>query len=423
MDEEELQKRFTDCVYFLASPLTCKKGIECEYRHSEIARLNPRDCWYWLGGCCFNPDCAFRHPPLEGLKEAYLESSNLNNAPALPVEKTNIPCYFYSKGFCNKGEHCSFLHGSADVSLALKPSQPTSMVNNPAPCVEKLFTESNTRSTPVNIHPTPSEPPKDDHTNNVRTPTQDPNPKQERNTPDSQQERSESPDMSNSLDLLEEFVQSGSDVFNDQSSGFDVVVEGESERYEYEQDVEYFSVHEEEEGEEEPIEYDQTYPELGNGIVKERCDVYECLDKGESRKSIFYRLSFKKRNLQSEAPLFNGRKGHDLREHLKKRKDGFPFPYCFSQGYDRNFRRYPQRKAIPMNRYRKPQLMQQKRRFKEKDTIFTGPKTLDEIKEQKKNTLQRKDDFQGSRHLNERKYGFQGPRPFSEILKNKRKFG
>lgn len=38
------------------------QGIECEYRHSEIARLNPRDCWYWLAGSCLNPSCGFRHP-------------------------------------------------------------------------------------------------------------------------------------------------------------------------------------------------------------------------------------------------------------------------------------------------------------------------------------------------------------------------
>ncbi|CAA6671749.1 unnamed protein product [Spirodela intermedia] len=60
--ESEIVRRNTDCVYFLASPLTCKKGSECEYRHSDIARLNPRDCWYWFSGNCLNPTCAFRHP-------------------------------------------------------------------------------------------------------------------------------------------------------------------------------------------------------------------------------------------------------------------------------------------------------------------------------------------------------------------------
>lgn len=60
--EEDALKRNTDCVYFLASPLTCKKGSECEYRHSEHARMNPRDCWFWLNGNCLNPKCSFRHP-------------------------------------------------------------------------------------------------------------------------------------------------------------------------------------------------------------------------------------------------------------------------------------------------------------------------------------------------------------------------
>ncbi|KAG0460484.1 hypothetical protein HPP92_020781 [Vanilla planifolia] len=43
------------------------KGIECEYRHSEGARINPRDCRFWLSGNCLNPRCIFRHPPLDGL--------------------------------------------------------------------------------------------------------------------------------------------------------------------------------------------------------------------------------------------------------------------------------------------------------------------------------------------------------------------
>ncbi|CAI8584122.1 unnamed protein product [Vicia faba] len=37
-------------------------GVECDYRHNEIVRLNPRDCWYWLSVNCLNLTCAFRHP-------------------------------------------------------------------------------------------------------------------------------------------------------------------------------------------------------------------------------------------------------------------------------------------------------------------------------------------------------------------------
>ncbi|XP_008465025.2 zinc finger CCCH domain-containing protein 34-like isoform X1 [Cucumis melo] len=115
---EELRKRNTDCVYFLASPLTCKKGFDCEYRHSEIVRLNPRDCYYWLAGNCLNAACGFRHPPLDGPAGKVLESSQCS----VPVNKTNIPCYFYFNGFCGKGDTCSFLHGN-DLPVAARSTK------------------------------------------------------------------------------------------------------------------------------------------------------------------------------------------------------------------------------------------------------------------------------------------------------------
>ncbi|KAH7692121.1 CCCH zinc finger domain-containing protein [Dioscorea alata] len=124
---EEALKRSTDCVYFLASPLTCKKGSECEYRHSESARLNPKDCWYWQSGSCLNPKCPFRHPPLEGLTGT---SSGSAPAPAptptqalAPTQMTpahgpsynsikqSAPCYYFQQGFCLKGSRCPFMHG------------------------------------------------------------------------------------------------------------------------------------------------------------------------------------------------------------------------------------------------------------------------------------------------------------------------
>ncbi|KFK33430.1 hypothetical protein AALP_AA5G012400 [Arabis alpina] len=117
--EEEALKWNTDCVYFLASPLTCKKGAECEYRHSEYARMNPRDCYYWLNGNCMNPKCGFRHPPLEGLlgKQggggggATAGSVQPSQAAAHPgVAKQPVPCVFFQKGMCVKGDMCSFMH-------------------------------------------------------------------------------------------------------------------------------------------------------------------------------------------------------------------------------------------------------------------------------------------------------------------------
>ncbi|XP_010554360.1 PREDICTED: zinc finger CCCH domain-containing protein 17-like [Tarenaya hassleriana] len=110
--EEEALKRNTDCVYFLASPLTCKKGSECEYRHSEYARVNPRDCYYWLNGNCLNFKCGFRHPPLDGLL------GNQGGAPTGPSHaqaplsagKQAVPCVFFQKGMCIKGDRCAFVH-------------------------------------------------------------------------------------------------------------------------------------------------------------------------------------------------------------------------------------------------------------------------------------------------------------------------
>ncbi|KAK7260526.1 hypothetical protein RIF29_26642 [Crotalaria pallida] len=126
--QDEAMKRNTDCVYFLASPLTCKKGNECEYRHSEYARVNPRDCWYWLNGNCLNPKCSFRHPPLDGLLGTQPAASAAAgpSVPSVPLvqhsttsathapynsSKPTVPCIFFQKGFCLKGDRCAFFHG------------------------------------------------------------------------------------------------------------------------------------------------------------------------------------------------------------------------------------------------------------------------------------------------------------------------
>ncbi|KAG9443104.1 hypothetical protein H6P81_018958 [Aristolochia fimbriata] len=119
---DDLRKRNTDCVYFLASPLTCKKGSDCEYRHSHVARHNLKDCWYWLNGNCIHPSCPFRHPPLDVSSETSSQPVHLQ-AP-VPVSKISAPCYFYFNGYCNKGKNCCFLHDkSAEVLFAREPSK------------------------------------------------------------------------------------------------------------------------------------------------------------------------------------------------------------------------------------------------------------------------------------------------------------
>ncbi|XP_042395926.1 zinc finger CCCH domain-containing protein 32-like [Zingiber officinale] len=123
-EEEVLKRKNTDCVYFLASPLTCKKGSECDYRHSEGARVNPRDCWYWLNGDCLNPKCSFRHPPLDFMFATPMANSGptpppsqtpasaLTQAARTPnnSSKQSVPCYYFQWGQCLKGERCPFMH-------------------------------------------------------------------------------------------------------------------------------------------------------------------------------------------------------------------------------------------------------------------------------------------------------------------------
>ncbi|GAB4848175.1 hypothetical protein Ancab_002843 [Ancistrocladus abbreviatus] len=127
--EDESRRKNTDCVYFLASPLTCKKGSECEYRHSEGARLNPRDCWYWMNTVCLNPKCSFRHPPLDGLLGVPAAASSGSSFPPAPVvsstpynaPKQGVACIYFQKGYCLKGDRCPFLHGSNPTSNKVPP--------------------------------------------------------------------------------------------------------------------------------------------------------------------------------------------------------------------------------------------------------------------------------------------------------------
>ncbi|KAF9624068.1 hypothetical protein IFM89_007766 [Coptis chinensis] len=140
--EDEAIKRNTDCVYFLASPLTCKKGVECEYRHSEEARMNPRDCWYWLNGNCLNPKCSFRHPPLDGLVGTPVATPKSSLPPSIAATSTQLsvantsaynpvkqgtPCYYFQKGLCLKGDRCPFMHGPHPIDH-VTPQPPTPKV-------------------------------------------------------------------------------------------------------------------------------------------------------------------------------------------------------------------------------------------------------------------------------------------------------
>ncbi|KNA05727.1 hypothetical protein SOVF_187730 [Spinacia oleracea] len=143
--EDESMKRNTDCVYYLASPLTCKKGSECEYRHSEYARMNPTDCFYWMNGNCLNPKCSFRHPPLDGLVGSQVDGPSafvppgpsVLSAPQNPT-KQGVPCIFFQKGYCLKADRCPFMHGPNLPTTKIQ-QVPASTATPGAPAFKKAF--------------------------------------------------------------------------------------------------------------------------------------------------------------------------------------------------------------------------------------------------------------------------------------------
>ncbi|XP_057967194.1 zinc finger CCCH domain-containing protein 34-like [Malania oleifera] len=531
--EDELQKRNTDCVYFLASPLTCKKGIDCEYRHSDIARLNPRDCWYWLAGNCLNPTCAFRHPPLDGHSEGSLESAAApSQQSSATTNKTNVPCYFYFNGFCNKGDQCSFLHGP-DGSTAWKSVKTTSAGADAPSLDNKTSVGSDIRHVPNETHPNLSETaqkaaseiqfqPNDVHQKSVPNKVV----KQSAYPQTSVSESEEAaPIKSESLPPEGGLIESGSLICSDQSSdeqvdghvepeerwesspGFDVLVDNRSDDMGYQDDPEYAVALEREGREvndhflrydfEDRVEYDSIYSDAEILCEHRIYDSYDRLDYDHRseygqvprrmRQRIADPILSRKRKLLPVGMAENGRNGVDLREHLRKHRmiDGHPVnrfsrrndsPRLIGRNRERSRRhgagqrlhgrlasevgrnmigsfgekesvsngvnRQDRLRRLRLNRPRhhfeeKRQAKMQfvpsevsrepptrERRYTSESSSFTGPKSLAQIKEEKRKAMESGDCF-GVRADPSRMSvaDFQGPKPLSEILKEKGKLG
>ncbi|XP_059431925.1 zinc finger CCCH domain-containing protein 34-like [Corylus avellana] len=523
--DEELQKRNTDCVYFLASPLTCKKGIDCEYRHSEIARLNPRDCWYWLSGDCLNPTCAFRHPPLDGHAGAAPESAHCST----PVNKTNVPCYFYFNGLCNKGDRCSFMHGP-DGNAPAGKSIKTASRSSDAPALEnKTSAGSETGSATAETHLNPSESASKVPINFNFLPKEE----LQQAVPKILFLQSASPQIavceyddavirSESLIPAEGFIQGRSHICTDQSSeeqvedhiepeerwesspGFDVLVDDKSENLGYEDDPEYLLDLDREHRElnshflvygfEDSVEYDPMYPDAE--LLREHgiCDGFDHLDDehlftnverepGHSRSKMLGSILSGKRKLVPLELAVGDCNDMDLRDHLRKRRviDGCQITgssrrHGSSHLINRSQKRHPRhgmgqrlhrrrlapevgkntieslrengtflnganqhgllrrshqdrskknfrKRRLPKRHFssevsRKP--IERERRTTRESTMFTGPKTLAQIKEEKKKTEDNADCIWKVGNSSRTKLAdFQGPKPLSEILKGK----
>ncbi|KAF5749648.1 zinc finger CCCH domain-containing protein 34-like isoform X2 [Tripterygium wilfordii] len=533
MEEEEFRKRNTDCVYFLASPLTCKKGIDCEYRHNELARLNPRDCWYWLAGTCVNPTCAFRHPPLDVHTEEPSESASLSHQSSVPANKGSIPCYFFFNGFCNKGDKCLFLHGP-DGNVAFgKPSKTKSAVPDVVPSENKSLAGNNIRSTLIDAHLNPSENvpevPADIQLrckNVLQLPVpidalqQSPSP-----LIDVFESKEAAMHMSNSLVPVQGFIQKRSGWCKDQSSeeeldnhidpedlresspGFDVLVDDDkSQHMGYEDNPEYLLVHDGECAElnshflgydfEDPIECNHMYTEVELVHEGKRDDSFDCLDNEHlfdnarkvlrhSRQRIIDTISSRKRKIFPTELDANKYGVRDLRECLRKSRitDGLstarlPRRHKSSQlngesqggrrrhgvtrrlhgrlgsevghnsveslgvsgalsngdkrrGFPRHSmrNRLRQRYEAKMNakpRYPASEISRKEftseRISTQASSVFSGPKTLSQIREERRKKEENRDCCRKVEHSNTTASAdFQGPKPLTEILKNKRR--
>nr|XP_011458266.1 PREDICTED: zinc finger CCCH domain-containing protein 34-like isoform X1 [Fragaria vesca subsp. vesca] len=513
MDDEDLLKRNTDCVHFMATPPACDKGLECEFRHSKIARLNPKVCWYWLAGDCLNLSCAFRHPlclkPLEEEHEAALSES----APSsISANKSNVPCYFYLNGMCSKGDSCTFLHDIEGSVSTGKCSNTASTCTEALPSENKASVVNETASAPtVGLHP--------------KQLIQDTkfHPKQDLDDWEQPQKSvshvseygDEEVDEIRSNPLLlpaEGSIHSKSPVFTDQSSeeraddlivqdewwesspDFDVIVDnlgGEvSPEYFPTLDGEHWELNKEWHDYDNPDEYDPMCPGAELLYENQIYDSYDCLDTrylfgnersihGYAENIMLDSILSRKRKLM---PMEDDQEGLDLRNHLRRRRviddcsvsglsrmheslqligrrqewpqrhdTGRPGRLASevvnrthdtrkenevfnSAGIQRRPRKHSQQyrsrklrerrlaqPQFPSSEFTRNPVPREKRSSKEDLTVFTGPKSLAQIKEEKKKAGDNGGGIRKSRCVQRTRDDFQGPKPFTEILKEKRK--
>ncbi|KAK9947604.1 hypothetical protein M0R45_003220 [Rubus argutus] len=516
--EEDLLKRHTDCVDFMATPPTCDKGLDCEFRHSKIARLNPKACWYWLAGDCLNPTCAFRHPPLEGHEAAPSESA----PSSISANKSNVSCYFYFNGICYKGDRCSFLHDIDGSASTGKCSNTVSACAEALPSENKASVVNETLPALIVTHHNPSE--------TVSKTTVDTRFQPKQDLDDLEQpQKSASPHVyesgdeeadeirSNSWLPAEGSIHSKSPLCTDQSSeeggddlivqeewwesspGFDVLVDGKSENLGFKDSPEYFptldgecrELNKEWHNYDNPDEYYPLRP--GAEILYENqiYDSYDCLDTryifgnersipGYAEDKMLDSIFSRKRELMPMELTVDDHDGLDLRNHLRRRrviddcsvsglsrmneslqlisrsqkwpqrhgtgwqgrmaselgnrtheslKENEAFgnagiqrrPHRHSQQY--RSRKHQERRLtksqFPSSGFSRKPVPKEKR--SSASTIFTGPKSLAQIKEENRKAEENGGGIRKSRRVLRTRSDFQGPKPLTEILKEKRK--
>ena len=113
------------CLYFQRG--YCARGETCKYSHAALNAGNilPASsfgpvCEYYKQGCCrFGDKCRSYHPVAVESEALVPEKSHLQkHAPSLPPDSQapvlSSVCKFYSRGRCNKGRDCPFIHSGGE---------------------------------------------------------------------------------------------------------------------------------------------------------------------------------------------------------------------------------------------------------------------------------------------------------------------
>ncbi|CAN0900260.1 Zinc finger CCCH domain-containing protein 17 [Linum grandiflorum] len=420
-----------------------------------MARLNPRDCWFWLSGTCLNPTCAFRHPPLEMPAETPSESGGTPSQAPQSTNKPSVPCFFYFQGFCGKGDKCAFSHSpdcSTPPAKSFKAPSTTNSDVHPVENNNKNSTGNKTAATPTEARHNPFVTPKKPSVQ-VKLQVQQLVPKTVVHNPTPQiaasngegsgvigsdtvlpsenyneEDRSNMGANQNSEDHVDDRVEP--EERWESSPGFDVLVDDEEENHRhYEDEQEYMAALDREQREsdnrfaeygfegsvrhEEPLGYSQSREmDLRDHLRKRRAVDAEPFTRSSRRRSgdrpyeqhglserLRGRLASEVGRTEDYGMHSNGRRRHDRPREYRERR---PF--------------------IPSEVRRRP--FTRERRSSEACGEFSAPKSLAEIREEK-----RRAEENGYQNERDEEMGgmesakFDGPRPLNEILKEKKKLG
>jgi hypothetical protein len=135
------------CAFWTAGK--CTRGSQCTFLHPDAASSahanlipTPPTCIYWAqGNCTKRAQCTFFHdlsvpvplarPPVQITSG----DSSLSPHALVADPRKSLPCKFWKRGRCDKGDGCEYQHGQAinidDGSIEVQPVPSPYVVETP----------------------------------------------------------------------------------------------------------------------------------------------------------------------------------------------------------------------------------------------------------------------------------------------------